>query len=167
MSENTAIHLSHLLPPMLIQEIDNWIEKYPVSQRQSAVMAALRIAQEYHGYLSPELMDAIAGYLSMPSIAVYEVATFYSMYKLAPCGKHTINVCTNISCKLRGSQEIVQHLETKLGIKTGQTTVDKQFTLKSVECLGACVGAPMMQINKDYHENLSPDKVDQILEQYL
>lgn len=129
-------------------------------------MSALRIVQEEHHFLTPELMDAVADYLEMPSIAVYEVATFYSMYEHKPLGKHLINVCTNISCKLRGSAEVVEYLESRLGIKLGATTDDKRFTLRSVECLGACVNAPMMQIGKTYHEDLTTEKIDQILEQY-
>lgn len=166
MSQNVAKTLSDLLPASCMQEIDTWIAKYPEDQKQSAVMAALRIAQEHNGFLSPEVMEAVADYLSMPPIAVFEVATFYSMYQRKPCGKHSINVCTNISCKLKGSSDIVKYLEQKLGIQLGQTTTDQQFTLQSVECLGACVGAPMMQVDKDYHENLTPLKIDNILEQY-
>src|SRR5215216_4785321 len=152
MSENTATTLSDLLPPQSMQEIDSWIAKYPPTQKQSAVMAALRISQEHHGYLNEVLLDAVADYLSMPAVTVYEVATFYSMYTLKPVGQHGLNVCTNISCQLKGSKEIVQYIEQKLNIKVGQTTADKRFTLRSVECLGACIGAPMMQVDKDYHE---------------
>lgn len=166
MSENMTKKLSELLPPLRMLEIDEWIAKYPVDQKQSAVMAALRIAQEQHGYLTLELMDAVADYLAMPPIAVYEVATFYTMYQQKSCGQNSINICTNISCKLRGAEDMVHYLEKKLGISLGQTTADKRFTLRAVECLGACVGAPMMQVNKDYHENLSPEKIDLILEQY-
>lgn len=166
MAENITKKLPDLLPPERMQDVDHWIEKYPVDQRQSAVMAALRIAQEQLGHLSSEVMDAIADYLAMPAIAVYEVATFYTMYERTPCGKNIINVCTNISCKLKDSAQIVSYLEEKLGVTLGQTTEDKQFTLRAVECLGACVGAPMMQINKDYHEYLTPEKIDLILERY-
>jgi NADH-quinone oxidoreductase subunit E len=108
-------------------------------------------------------MDAVAEYLNMPAISVYEVATFYSMYELAPVGRHKICVCTNISCMLCGSDEIVAHLENTLGIRLGETTPDKRFTLKEVECLGACCGAPMFQIGHTYYENLTPAKVDEIL----
>lgn len=166
MSEKPVKLLSDLLPKSCIDEIDSWIAKYPADQKQSAVMAALRIAQEAEGYLTKELMESIAQYLAMPPVAVFEVATFYSMYQLKPCGKNTINVCTNISCKLKGSEEIVRYLEDKLGIKPGQTTKDKQFTLRAVECLGACVGAPMMQLNKEYHEHLTCEKIEAILGQY-
>lgn len=165
--QNTVKPLSDLLSQTAVEAIDAWIAKYPKDQKQSAVMAALTIAQDEHGYLSNELMEAIAEYLSMPMVAVFEVATFYSMYQRKPCGKNAISVCTNISCKLNGSDEIVHYLEEKLGIKLGQTTEDKRFTLRGVECLGACVGAPMMQVNKDYHEQLTAEKIDQILGQYL
>ena len=124
------------------------------------------IIQEEHGYLTQEIMGAVADYLDMPAIAVYEVATFYSMYEHKPIGQHLVNVCTNISCKLRDSDAVVEHLEKKLSIKLGETTKDGRFTLRSVECLGACVNAPMMQVDKDYHENLTADKIDAVLEQY-
>lgn len=147
-------------------EIDKWIEKYPLDQKQSAVMAALRIMQDDNGgYLTTELMDAIAVYLDMPPMAVYEVATFYSMYELSPVGRHKICVCTNISCMLCGSDEVVAHLHKKLGIGLGETTEDGRITLKEVECLGACVDAPMCQIDRQYHIKLTPEKIDEILDQ--
>ncbi|MDM8568122.1 NADH-quinone oxidoreductase subunit NuoE [Thiotrichales bacterium HSG1] len=146
-------------------KIDAWINKYPTDQKQSAVMGALTIVQKANGgWLTTELMDAVASYLNMPPIAVYEVATFYSMYELEPVGKNKLCVCTNVSCMLRGSDEIVEHLNKKLGIKLGETTEDNKFTLKEVECLGACGGAPMMQIEDEYHENLTTERVDEILE---
>lgn len=146
-------------------EIDKWVAKYPADRKQSAVMAALRIAQEQNGgWLNNELMDAIADYLEMPTIHVYEVATFYSMYELEPVGRHKICVCTNISCMLRGSDEVVEHLESRLGIKLGETTEDGKFTLKEVECLGACVNAPVMQVATRYHEHLTPETIDTILD---
>lgn len=146
-------------------EIDVWIAKYPAEQKQSAVMAALRIAQDQNGgWLTQGLIDAVAAYLEMNPIAAYEVASFYSMYELTPVGKHKICVCTNISCMLRGSDEVVAHLQTRLGIKLGETSADGRFTLKEVECLGACVNAPMFQIASQYHENLTPEKIDAILD---
>lgn len=144
-------------------QIDHEIAKYPSERKSSAVMAALRIAQEEHGWLTEPLMDYVAQLLDMRPIQVYEVATFYSMYDLQPVGKHKICVCTNISCMLCGSDEIVKHLEQKLGIKMGETTPDGRFTLKAVECLAACGGAPMFQIGKTYYENLTVQKVDEIL----
>ncbi len=148
------------------QEIDIWTAKYPPERKSSAVMAALRILQDQNGgWLTTELMDAVAKYLEMPPIAVYEVASFYSMYEHKAVGKHKISVCTNISCLLCGSNKVVSHLEKKLGIKMGDTTADGRFTLKEVECLGACVGAPMFQIGRDYYENLTSETIDSILDQ--
>lgn len=153
-----------LLSQEVLGEIDKWIAKYPPDQKQSAVMAALRITQEANGgWLTNELMDAVADYLEMPPIAVYEVATFYSMYELKPVGRHKICLCTNVSCMLCGSDEILSHLKKKLGIGLGETTGDGKFTLKEVECLGACGGAPMFQIGRRYYENLTPQKIDEIL----
>lgn len=166
MSDSSVKKLHQLVAEHAMKEIDHWIAKYPTDQRQSAVMSALRIVQEQHGHLTSDLMDAVAEYLDMAPISVYEVASFYTMYEREQVGKNLINVCTNISCLLRKSNEVVNHLEKKLGIKLGETTVDGRFTLRSVECLGACVGAPMMQVNKDYHEHLTPESIDQILDQY-
>ncbi|MGQ3891512.1 NADH-quinone oxidoreductase subunit NuoE [Legionella sp. CNM-4043-24] len=166
MSESSEKLLCQLVSPDGLRDIDHWIQKYPADQKQSAVMSALRIVQEEHGFLTPQLMDAVAEYLDMPAIAVYEVATFYTMYEHKPIGRNLINVCTNVSCKLRGSSEVVDHLCSTLGIELGETTTDGRFTVRSVECLGACVNAPMMQINKNYHENLTMDTIDQVLEQY-
>ncbi|MCK5721230.1 MAG: NADH-quinone oxidoreductase subunit NuoE [Gammaproteobacteria bacterium] len=155
----------HLLSETSLKEIDVWVAKYPADKKQSAVMSALRIVQDQNrGYLTEDLMDAIAEYLDMRPIAVYEVATFYSMYELEPVGKHKICVCTNISCMSCGSGEIVEHLEDKLEIKIGNTTADNRFTLKEVECLGACSGAPMLQIGENYYENLDAAKIDKILD---
>ncbi len=147
-------------------EIDRWIKKYPEGQKQSAVLAALREVQhENQGHLTTELMDAVAEYLDMPLIAVYEVVAFYSMLETEKVGRHSISVCTNISCMLNGSDEIVQHIEKKLGIKTGDSTEDGRYYLKQEEeCLAACCAAPMMMVDHVYHENLTPEKVDEILE---
>lgn len=155
----------HLLTTNSLKEIDIWIAKYPADKKQSAVMSALRIAQDQNrGFLTEDLMDAVAEYLDMRPIAVYEVATFYSMYELEPVGKHKICVCTNISCMLCGSDKIVDHLSKKLGIKFGETTNDGRITLKEVECLGACVNAPMLQIGDTYYENLTAEKLDKIID---
>ena len=155
----------HQLSAGLCKEIDSWIAKYPSDQKQSAVMAALHLAQDENGgWLTTAIMDAIANYLEMSPIAVYEVATFYSMYELKPVGKHKICICTNISCMLNGSDEIVAHLKKRLGVGLGETTQDGRFTLKEVECLGACVGAPMFQIGRQYYENLTAAKIDEILD---
>jgi NADH-quinone oxidoreductase subunit E len=156
-----------LIPQNVREEIDRWIAKYPPEQKRAAVMAALRLVQEAHGnWISTELIEAVAEYLEMPPIAVHEVATFYSMYNLKPVGRHAVCVCTNISCMLCGSDSVVEHLKKKLGVSFGETTADGRFTLREVECLGACVGAPMMQVGRTYYEYLTPEKVDQILEQY-
>ena len=146
-------------------EIDRWLAKYPEDQRQSAVLAALRELMHTDGYLKTEKMDAVADYLGMPEIAVYEVGSFYSMYELKPVGRHSISVCTNVSCMLCGSDKIVEYIESKLGIKTGESTPDGKFYLKKEEeCLAACCGAPMMQVDHVYYENLTPEKVDEILD---
>jgi len=155
----------HLLTDASLKEIDVWINKYPADKKQSAVMSALRIAQDQNrGFLTEDLMDAVAEYLEMRPIAVYEVATFYSMYELEPVGKHKICVCTNISCMLCGSDQIVDYLSKKLAISFGETTNDGRITLKEVECLGACVNAPMMQIGDTYYENLTEEKIDKIID---
>jgi len=150
----------------LCDEIENWISRYPIDQKQSAVLGALRALQHEEGYLPVDKMDAIAEYLEIPVIAVYEVASFYSMFELKPVGKHTISVCTNLSCMLRGADEIVEHLKNKLGIDIGESTLDGKFYLKQEEeCLAACCGAPMMQVNHVYKENLTIKKVDEILKE--
>ena len=147
-------------------EIDRWIAKFPAGRQRSAILSALHAVQhENGGYLTPELMDAVAAYLDLPPIQVYEVATFYSMFETKPVGRHSISVCTNISCMLRGSAEIVAHVEAKLGIKTGESTPDGKFYLKrEEECLAACCGAPMMMVDHRYYENLTPAKVDEVLD---
>jgi NADH-quinone oxidoreductase subunit E len=161
MNENIIERLS----PEVRKDIDHWVAKYPDEQQKSAIMPALHIVQDDNGgWLTTELMDAIAAYLQVPPISVYEVASFYSMYEHKPVGRHKICVCTNISCLLCGSEQVVEHLEQKLGIKMGQTTADGKFTLKEVECLGACVGAPMFQIGHEYYEHLTPEKIDAILD---
>ncbi|MFM1936298.1 MAG: NADH-quinone oxidoreductase subunit [Planctomycetota bacterium] len=154
-----------LFTPAIRAEIDRWVEKYPDGWQQSAVMAALMLVQKANGgSLTRGLMDQVADYLDLPPIAVYEVATFYSMYELKPVGRHKICVCTNVSCLVCGSDGIVDHLKQRLGIGFGETTADGKFSLKEVECLGACGGAPMMQIGKQYYENLTPELVDSILD---
>lgn len=166
MSDNSAKLLKELISSKAIKEIDKWIAKYPADQKQSAVMSGLRIIQEEKNHLTPPLMDALAAYLDMPPIAVYEVATFYSMYEHKPHPRHIINVCTNVSCMLNGSSDVVKYLENKLDVKLGGDTKDGRFALRSVECLGACVNAPMMQIDKDYHEKLTDEKIDQVIGEY-
>ena len=146
-------------------EIDREIAKYPPDRKQAAVMAALRVAQAQNGgWLSVDMIAAVAEYLEMPPVAVEEVATFYTMYDLKPVGRYKVHVCTNIACQLNGSDRIMDHLQRRLGIKPGETTAGGKFTLKEVECLAACGGAPMMMIDKTYYENLTPEKVDGILD---
>jgi NADH-quinone oxidoreductase subunit E len=147
-------------------EIDHWLAKYPPDQKQSAVLVALREAQhDNNGYLTTDLMDAVAAYLDMPKIAVYEVASFYSMFETEPVGRHSVSICTNISCMLCGADDIVAYAEKKLGIRTGETTPDGRIYLKhEEECLAACCGGPMMMVDHVYHENLTEKKVDEILD---
>jgi NADH-quinone oxidoreductase subunit E len=147
-------------------EIDHWVAKFPPGRQRSACIAALRAAQEQNqGFLTAELMDAVAEYLKLPPIQVYEVASFYSMFETHPCGRHHVSICTNISCLLNGGEELVAHAETKLGIKLNQSTADGRIFLKQEEeCLAACTGAPMMMVDHVFHENLTPEKLDEILD---
>jgi NADH-quinone oxidoreductase subunit E len=147
-------------------EIDHWLQRFPPDRKRSAVLAALRAAQhENHGYLTAPLMDAVAAYLELPPIQVYEVASFYSMFETKPVGRVHVSVCTNISCMLCGSDEIVAAVERHLGIKTGESTPDGKFFLKrEEECLAACNNAPMMMVDHVYHENLTPEKAVQVLD---
>ncbi len=148
-----------------IKKIDYELTKYPSDQRQAAVMSALRIVQTERGWLSKESISEVAKYLRMPEIAALEVATFYNMYDLAPVGKYKITICTNISCMLRDSDAIVNHLKTKLDIGFGEVSTDGKFCLKEGECMGACGGAPLMTVNNhSMHEFLTPESVDKILE---
>jgi len=148
-------------------EIDHWVAKFPPGRQRSAVIAALRAAQhENGGYLTTQLMDAVASYLNLAPIQVYEIAAFYSMFETKPCGRHHVSVCTNISCMLCGADEVVAHIEKKLGTKVGESTPDGRIYLKKEEeCLAACVGAPMMMIDHVYHEHLTPEKIDKILDE--
>jgi NADH-quinone oxidoreductase subunit E len=157
---------SDFLPQDMRKFIDACVAKYPQGKQRSAVLDALREAQDRNGgWLSTEWMDAVADYLGLPPIDVYEVATFYSMFETHQVGRNKVSICTNISCMLRGSDRIVEHVEGKLGIKVGQSTPDGRVFLKcEEECLAACVGAPMMMVNHEYHENLTVEKVDEILD---
>jgi NADH-quinone oxidoreductase subunit E len=148
------------------EEIDHWVAKFPAGRQRSAVIGALHAVQhENGGFLTTELMTAVADYLKLPPIQVFEVASFYSMFETKPVGRHSISVCTNISCMLRGGDDILAHVEKRLGCKAGQSSADGKFYLKQEEeCLAACCGAPMMMVDHVYHENLTPKKVDDILE---
>jgi NADH-quinone oxidoreductase subunit E len=144
--------------------VNKIIRRYPEGKQKSALLPVLHLAQaEFNGWLSPEVMDYVAGLLKLKPIEVYEVASFYSMYNLEPVGKCLIEVCQTGPCWLRGSDEIVSHLENKLNIKVGETTADGMFTLKTVECLGSCGTAPMLQCGAQYYENLTTEKVDALL----
>ncbi len=154
-----------MLNPDSLKQIELEAQKYPEDKRASVIMAALSIAQEEKGFLNNSLIDYVAGVVGVPPMRAFEVATFYSMYAHQPCGETQIKVCTNISCQLRGSDKIVERLEKRLGVKLGEVTPDGKIGLKEVECLGACVGAPMLQLNKDYIENLTPEKIDEMLDQ--
>ncbi len=148
------------------EEIERWKARFPEDRQRSAVIGALHAVQhENDGYLTAELMNGVADYLDLPTIQVYEVATFYSMFQTKPVGRHNVAICTNVSCMLRGADEIVEHVENKLGIKRGESTKDGRIYLKKEEeCLAACCGAPMMMVDHKYYENLTPEMVEEILD---
>ena len=166
MATETQARKYELLTAESRARIDNWIAKYPPEQKKSAVLSALQIAQEQNGgWVTSELMDAVADYLDMQPVEVYEVSTFYSMIEIEPVGRNMVALCTNLSCMLCGSETIVEYVEKKLGIKLGETTPDGRITLKlEEECLAACAGGPMMTVNGHYKENLTPETVDEILD---
>lgn len=146
--------------------VNKIISRYPEGRHKSALIPILHLAQaEFGGWLSPETMDYVASILNIQSIEVYEVASFYTMFNLQPVGKCLIEVCQTSSCWLCGAEDIIDHIEHKLGISVGETTPDGMFTLKTVECLGSCGTAPMLQVGADYHENLTIEKVDNLLDQ--
>lgn len=148
-------------------EIDHWVKKFPAGRQRSASLSALRAAQEQNnGFLTPDLMDAVAEYLSLPPIQVYEVASFYSMFEIHPCGRHHVSICTNLSCMLNGAEALVAHAEKKLGCKLNESTADGRIFLKrEEECLAACTGAPMMMVDHVFHEYLTPARLDEILDE--
>jgi NADH-quinone oxidoreductase subunit E len=151
-----------MLPANLLKKFGSLVNKYPV--KRSALVPILLITQEELGYLTPESIRYVADYLGVPDIEVQEVITFYSMLRTAPVGKYHIQVCTNISCMLSGGEKLFKYISEKLGIKEGETTRDQRYSLTEVECLGACANAPAVQINYQYHEDLTLEKVDRILE---
>ncbi len=157
--------MNQLLTSETKQEMDHWLSKFPKGKQRSAIIGSLHAAQHQNsGFLTSELMDAVADYLDVPKIHVYEVASFYSMFQTKNVGKHEISVCTNISCMLRGSDEILNHIENKLSIKVGESTADGNiFLKKEEECLAACTGAPMMMVDHIYIENLDIKKVDEVI----
>jgi len=148
------------------EEIDRWTARFPEGKHRSAVIGGLHAAQhENEGHLTVEILNGVAEYMDLPTIQVYEVATFYSMFQTQPVGRHNVAICTNVSCMLRGADDIVEHVENKLGIKLGESTDDGRIYLKKEEeCLAACCGAPMMMVDHKYHENLTPEMVDEILD---
>jgi NADH-quinone oxidoreductase subunit E len=153
-----------MLSAEALKKIDAAIAKYPPEQKQSAVMAALTVAQDEKGHLSPQVMDFVAGYLGMAPIAVYEVASFYAMYDLKPVGKHKLCICTNLPCALSGAEDAARHLKRKLGIDWNETTADGRFTLKEGECFGACGDAPVVLLNnKKMLSFMTPEKIDRWL----
>ena len=147
-------------------EIDRWKARLPEGRQRSAVIGALQAVQhENNGYLTPELMNGVADYLDLPTIQVYEIATFYSMFQTKPVGRHTVSICANVSCMLRGADEIIKCVQNILGVKLGESTEDGRIYLKKEEeCLAACCGAPMMMVDHNYHENLTPEIIDTILD---
>ncbi|MBM4197320.1 MAG: NAD(P)H-dependent oxidoreductase subunit E [Gammaproteobacteria bacterium] len=155
-----------LLSAHVREEIDRWVAKFPPGRQRSAVIGALHAVQhENHGYLTQELMEAVAGYLGLPPVQVFEVASFYSMFETRPVGRHCVAVCTNISCMLCGGEGVLAHIEKRLGIKAGESTGDGRIYLKKEEeCLAACTGAPMMMVDHKYHEHLTLARVDEILD---
>jgi len=155
-----------VLTPDSLKKIDHEIAKYPPERKQSAVMSALTIAQDEEGWLSSETMDFVARYLGMPPVAVYEAASFYTMYNLAPVGKYKLTLCTCLPCGLQGALAAADHLRDRLGVDFNETTRDGRFTLKEGECMGACAMAPVLLVNnKKMHDYLSHDKLDRLLEE--
>jgi NADH-quinone oxidoreductase subunit E len=153
-----------LLSEQAYKKIDRELAKFPADQRQSAVMAALAIAQDEYGWVSPEVMQDVADYIGMPAIAVQEVATFYNMYDLKPVGKHKVTICTNLPCALSGGEKAAAYLKEKLGIDYRQTTADGQFTLVEGECMGACGDSPVLLVNnKRMCSHMSNEKIDTLL----
>jgi NADH-quinone oxidoreductase subunit E len=158
--------MSYELSTHVREEIDSWKARFPADRQRSAVIRALHLVQhENEGWLTADQMNAVADYLDLPPIQVYEVATFYSMFQTKECGRNEVSICTNVSCMLRGAEELVEHVESKLGIRLGESTEDGRVFLKrEEECIAACCGAPAMQVNHKYYENLTAEQVDEILD---
>jgi len=158
--------MSYQLSPHVTKEIDHWKSRFPEGRQRSAVLSALHAVQhENNGYVTAEQLNAVAEYLELPSIQVYEAATFYSMFQTREVGRNEVAICTNVSCMLRGADDIVDHVEGKLGIKLGESTADGRIFLKlEEECVAACCGAPAMMVNHKYYENLTKEGVDEILD---
>ena len=158
--------MSYELSAHVKDEIEHWKARFPADRQRSAVISALHAVQhENHGFVTAEQMNAVAEYLDLPSIQVYEVATFYSMFQTREVGRNEVAICTNVACMLRGADDIVEHVEGKLGIKTGESTADGRiFLKKEEECIAACCGAPALMVNHKYYENLTTEMVDEILD---
>ena len=158
--------MSYELSAHVRDEIDHWRTRFPADRQRSAVISALHAVQhENKGFITAEHMNAVAEYLDLPTIQVYEVGTFYSMFQTREVGRNEVAICTNISCMLRGAEDIVEHVEARLGVKLGESTDDGRIFLKmEEECIAACCGAPAMMVNHKYHENLSTQQVDEILD---
>jgi NADH-quinone oxidoreductase subunit E len=154
-----------MLSPESLKKIDREIAKYPPDQKRSAVMSALIVAQDEKGWLAPEVMDFVADYLGMPPVAVYEVASFYTMYNLQKTGRHKLTLCTCLPCGLQGALDAADHLRNRLGIGFNETTADGSFTLKEGECMGACAMAPVVLVNnKKMHDYMTHEKLDRLIE---
>ncbi len=158
--------MTYALSAHVKEEIEHWKARFPADRQRSAVISALHAVQhENHGFVTAEQMNAVAEYLDLPTIQVYEVATFYSMFQTREVGRNEVAICTNVACMLRGADDIVDHVEGKLGIKTGESTVDgKVFLKQEEECIAACCGAPALMVNHKYYENLTTEMVDEILD---
>ena len=158
--------MSYELSGHIKDEIEQWKARFPADRQRSAVISALHAVQhENKGYVTAEQMNAVAAYLDLPTIQVYEVATFYSMFQTKEVGRNEVAICTNVACMLRGADDLVEHVEDKLGAKLGESTDDGRIYLKrEEECLAACCGAPMMMVDHKYHENLTTDQVDEVLD---
>ncbi len=158
--------MTYKLSAHVTDEIDQWKTHFPADRQRSAVISALHAVQhENHGYVTAEQMNAVAAYLDLPTIQVYEVATFYSMFQTRPVGRNEVAICTNVSCMLRGADDIVAHVENRLGVKLGESSSDGRiFLKKEEECIAACCGAPAMMVNHKYYENLTKKQVDEILD---
>lgn len=165
MTDSETKTLNEILSAESFQQVETRVRKYPEERKRAAIIPIMLIVQDECGYLTQDLMDAVADYLSCPKIAAYEVASFYSMFRLKEAGKYVISLCTNVSCMLAGSGDIKKWFEDELGIKPGETTSDGTFTLKEVECMAACGGAPMLEVDKKYHENLNVDKVAELIKE--
>lgn len=159
--------MSYELSAHVKDEIEHWRSRFPEDRQRSAVISALHAVQhENHGFVTAEQMNAVAEHLDLPTIQVYEVATFYSMFQTREVGRNEVAICTNISCMLRGADDVVEHVEKKLAIKLGESTEDGRiFLKKEEECIAACCGAPAMMVNHKYHENLTPEIIDKILDE--